>query len=353
MAKTEQAATCDAEATEQVGREKLRGFLQQMQLIRRFEERAAREYASGRISGFCHLYIGQEGVAVGALGALEPRDHVITAYRDHGHALLRGCTPRAVMAELMGKVTGAARGRGGSMHMFNPEQRFHGGHGIVGGHIPLATGFAFASAYEQRGDVTICFFGEGAMNQGAFYESLNLASLWNLPAVYVIENNQYAMGTPLSRASAISDLAMKATAFGMEGEVVDGMDVTLVNACIARAAKRAREEHRPTLIEARCYRFRGHSMSDPAKYRTKDEVDERKAHDPITLATHTLLERKWASEDEVKGWDDEAKDAAADAAEFAADSPQPSLSDLGRYVYAEPLSWRLDDAMTPHVREEG
>ncbi|MEZ4269220.1 MAG: pyruvate dehydrogenase (acetyl-transferring) E1 component subunit alpha [Myxococcota bacterium] len=352
MAKTEQAAVCDGEAADLVGRERLREYLKQMQLIRRFEERAAREYAAGRISGFCHLYIGQEGVAVGALGALEARDHVVTAYRDHGHALLRGCSARGVMAELMGKVTGVARGRGGSMHMFNAEERFHGGHGIVGGHIPLATGFAFASAYEQKGDVSICFFGEGAMNQGAFYESLNLASLWKLPAIYVIENNQYAMGTPLSRASAISDLASKASAFGMEGEVVDGMDVTLVHACIARAAKRAREERRPTLIEARCYRFRGHSMSDPAKYRTKDEVDERKEHDPISLATNTLLQREWASADEIEAWDAEAKETAADASEFAIDSPQPSVSDLGRYVYAEPLGWTPDEAMTPHVRTE-
>jgi pyruvate dehydrogenase E1 component alpha subunit len=257
------------------------------------------------------------------------------------------------MAELFGKDTGCARGLGGSMHFFDAETNFMGGWGIVGGHLALAAGAAFKSKYTGDGRVSICFFGEGAMNQGAFYESLNLASLWKLPAVFVIENNQYAMGTPLSRASAISDLASKASAFGMEGEVVDGMDVTLVHACIARAAKRAREERRPTLVEARCYRFRGHSMSDPAKYRTKDEVEERKTHDPIALASHTLVAEGWATQDELDAWDEAAKEAAADASEFAIDSPQPGIAELGSYVYADPLGWKRDDAMTPHVREEG
>jgi pyruvate dehydrogenase E1 component alpha subunit len=351
MPEAQSKPLCNADATEALGQERLRTFLKQMQSIRRFEERAARDYARGAISGFCHLYIGQEAVAVGALGAAETRDHVITAYRDHGHALLRGCSPRSIMAELYGKVTGCARGRGGSMHMFAPENRFHGGHGIVGGHIPLATGMGFASSYEGRDDATLCFFGDGALNQGAFYESLNLASLWDLPVIYLIENNAYAMGTPLSRASAISDLSTKAKAFGMHGEVVDGMDVAATWQTVGEAIKRAREEKRPTLLEVRCYRFRGHSMSDPAKYRSSEEVAEKKAGDPIVLAVNTLLDRGWATEEEIKAWDQEAKGNAADASEFAEASPEPDLKDLGAYVYANPQQWRPDEATTPHERD--
>jgi len=352
MSKPEDAATerplCDPKATEQVGKKRLRKFAQQMRSIRRFEERAAREYASGRISGFCHLYIGQEAVAVGAVGATEEKDHIITAYRDHGHALIRGVTPRGAMAELMGKVTGCARGRGGSMHMFAVEQGFHGGHGIVGAHIPLAAGFGFASKYEQRGEVTVCFFGEGALNQGAFYESLNLASLWDLPVVFICENNRYAMGTALERASAVSDLYTKADAFGMAGDVVNGNDVTLTWECVKKAVDRARNESRPTFIEARCYRYRGHSMSDPAKYRTRDEVNEQKALDPLLLAENTLVDRGWATEDEITAWDKEAKAAAADASDFAIESPEPDLKDIGEYVYANPQQWAPDRYTFPH-----
>ncbi|MFT7580981.1 MAG: pyruvate dehydrogenase E1 component alpha subunit [Myxococcota bacterium] len=349
--KADQLELCDGEATDAFGKEKLRAAYEQMTRIRRFEERAAREYASGRISGFCHLYIGQEAVAVGSIAALENADHVITAYRDHGHALLRGCTPRNVMAELFGKVTGCAKGRGGSMHMFAVESGFHGGHGIVGGHIPLATGLAFASKYEERGEVTVCYFGEGALNQGAFYESLNLASLWSLPCVYIVENNRYAMGTSLERASAVVDLYKKADGFGMPGEAINGMDVTLMWQATEKAAKLAREQNRPSFIEARCYRYRGHSMSDPAKYRAKSEVDDYKQIDPIQLVRRTLLDRKWATEDELKAWDAAAKAAAADAAEFALDSPQPDLKDVGRYVYTNPQQWTPDAITTPHHRD--
>ena len=351
MAASETTMLCDEAATDAVGSERLRTMVQEMMSIRRFEERAAREYAMGHISGFCHLYIGQEGVAVGAVNALKPDDHVITTYRDHGHALIRGCNPRSVMSELMGKATGCSRGRGGSMHLFAPEQNFHGGHGIVGAHIPLAVGFAFASKYEGRDDVALCFFGEGAINQGAFYESVNLASLWDLPVILICENNYYAMGTPLSRASAISDLYTKAAGFNIEGTMVDGMDVCKMWACINEAVRRGREESRPTLIEARCYRFRGHSMSDPAKYRSKEEVDERKANDPIVLASQTLLARGWATEDELKSWDDAAKAAAVDGAEFAQQSPEPDLSTVGDYVYKTPLSWTADEGTTPHRRD--
>jgi pyruvate dehydrogenase E1 component alpha subunit len=351
MSQAPERPVCEAEAANLVGRDLLRKMQQEMQRIRRFEERAAREYAAGRISGFCHLYIGEEGVAVGALAATRPSDHVITAYRDHGHALLRGCTPRGVMAELFGKVTGVSHGRGGSMHLFAPEAGFHGGHGIVGAHIPLATGFGFASAYREKDDVTLCFFGEGAINQGAFYESLNLASLWKLPVVYICENNEYAMGTPLHRASAISDLYQKAEAFGMPGEVLDGMDVCATHRGVKEAIDRARVQRTPTLIEARCYRFRGHSMSDPAKYRTVDEVEKRRGNDPLVLAANTLLARGWATEAEIEAWDEEAKRAAVDAAEYALASPLPDLKDLDAYVYADPLGWRPDEATTPHERK--
>ena len=339
---------CDTDAADELGREKLRDLTREMQLIRRFEERCAREYASGKISGFCHLYIGQEAVAVGAVGATQPQDHVITAYRDHGHALIRGCTPRAVMAELFGKVTGSAKGRGGSMHLFSVEKNFHGGHGIVGAHLPLATGFAFSSAYQDNGEVTVCFFGEGAINQGAFYESLNLASLWNLPIVYICENNGYAMGTALNRASAISDLYTKAAGFGMEGYVADGMDVCHMHHVTKAAVERARKDRRPTLIEARCYRYRGHSMSDPAKYRSKEELAEKKTSDAITMASNTLVFRGWATEEEIKAWDKEAKAAAVDAAEFADASPEPDLKDVGNYVYVDPMGWTPDTGTFPH-----
>jgi pyruvate dehydrogenase E1 component alpha subunit len=322
-----------------------------MVTIRRFEERSAREYASGRISGFCHLYIGQEAVAVGALLATRPSDHVITAYREHGHALIRGCTPRSAMAELFGKVTGCAHGRGGSMHMFAASEGFHGGHGIVGAHIPLATGMGWAARYQGRDDVTLCFFGEGALNQGAFYESLNLASLWKLPVVYIVENNKYAMGTALERASAVTDLWKKAEGFAMDGVLLDGMDVARTFATVAEAIARARGESRPTFIEARCYRFRGHSMSDPAKYRTPQEVDDFKQVDPIQLCRASLLFKGWATEAEVEAWDEAALEAAADAAAFAKDSPQPRLEDVGSYVYSNPLGWRPDEATFPHRRD--
>ena len=237
------------------------------------------------------------------------------------------------------------------MHMFAAHNNFHGGHGIVGGHVPLATGMGFASRYEERGEVTICFLGEGAMNQGAFYESLNLASLWDLPVIYVIENNKYAMGTSLERASATVDLASKAAGFNMPGVVVDGMDVAAMWTCIGEAADRARNDNRPTLIEAQCYRYRGHSMSDPAKYRTKNEVDDFKTRDPIVMGVTTLLAEGWATEEEVKSWDKEAKAVAADAAEFAAASPEPDLKDVAEYVYKEPMQWRADEATTPHLRD--
>jgi len=341
---------CDDDAAQAMGGEALRRAFREMSTIRRFEERAAREYAAGRISGFCHLYIGQEAVAVGALGAARGTDHVITAYRDHGHALLRGCTPRSCMAELFGKATGCARGRGGSMHMFSAAHAYHGGHGIVGAHIPLATGMGFASKFQGKDDVTLCFFGEGALNQGAFYESLNLASLWSLPVIFIVENNKYAMGTALERASAVTDLWRKAEGFAMDGVLLDGMDVAQTWQVIGQAIARGRTQMRPTFVEARCYRFRGHSMSDPAKYRTSAEVDDFKQVDPIALCKASLLHFAWATEDELETWDEEALDAAADAAKFALESPEPRLEDVGDWVYANPQGFRPDEATFPHTR---
>lgn len=350
--KLHQEDRCDDAAADKLGAARMRLAFQQMSSIRRFEERAAREYASGRISGFCHLYIGQEAVAVGSLLATRPSDHVITAYRDHGHALIRGCTPRGAMSELFGKVTGSAHGRGGSMHMFAAEHGFHGGHGIVGAHIPLATGMGWAAKYQQRDDVTLCFFGEGALNQGAFYESLNLASLWKLPVIYIVENNKYAMGTALERASAVTDLWKKAEGFAMAGVLLDGMDVARTWLAVDEAVARARAEAKPTFIEARCYRFRGHSMSDPAKYRTQQEVDDFKNVDPIQMCRASLLFKGWATEAELEAWDEEAQDVATDAAAFAKDSPQPRLADVGEYVYSNPGTWRPDEATFPHHRDE-
>ena len=237
------------------------------------------------------------------------------------------------------------------MHMFAAKAGFHGGHGIVGAHLPIAAGMAWASRYEQRGEVTLCYFGDGALNQGAFYESLNLASLWHLPVIYIVENNRYAMGTALERASAISDLYKKAEGFGMHGEVVDGMDVAKMWQVTAEAVERARTDSRPTFLEARCYRYRGHSMSDPQKYRTKEEVEDYKQIDPILLTERTLLDRGWATAAELEAWDEEAQAAAADAAEFAADSPEPRLEDVGAYVYSEPLTWHPAEATTPHRRD--
>lgn len=344
----EPTTACDERSADLLGRDQLRAFTRRMMEVRRFEETAARVYSQGKVSGFCHLYIGQEGVAVGSMGAAEPQDHVITAYRDHGHALLRGGNPRSVMAELMGKVNGTSRGRGGSMHLFDRAARFHGGHGIVGGHIPLAVGYAWAARAQGEDAVTLCYFGEGAINQGAFYESMNLASLWDLPVVFVCENNRYAMGTAQERASAISDLYTKAAAFGMPGEVVDGMDVAATWRATRRAVDRARKDHRPTLIEARCYRYRGHSMSDPAMYRTRKELEVHKREDPIQRAQETLRARGWVSDDELAAWDAAAREAAREAAEFASASPEPRLESVGDYVYMEPLSWRPDEGMEPH-----
>src|SRR5438128_3515018 len=269
-------------------RETLLAMFRQMLLIRRFEEKCAESYSLGKIGGFCHLYIGQEAVGVGAISALRPDDYVLTSYREHGQAIAKGISPDAVMAELYGKATGCSRGKGGSMHLFDAKLNFLCGHAIVCGQIPLATGVAFACKYKETDQVTLCFFGEAAVNQGAFHESLNMAQLWKLPCIYICENNMYGMGTSLERAMSSQDVASKACAYELASESVDGMDVLKMREATRRAIKRAREESLPTLLEARTYRYMGHSMSDPGKYRTRAEIEKYQERDPIKILTKTM-----------------------------------------------------------------
>jgi len=315
----------------------LRTLLEQMLLVRRFEEKAAELYTLGKIGGFCHLYIGQEAVAVGALSATEPQDYVFASYREHGHALVRGLDPGAVMAELCGKQTGVSEGKGGSMHLFSKEHNFLGGHAIVGGQIPLAVGAAFAAKYLKEPRVTLCFFGEAAVNIGSFHESLNLAALWKLPVVFICENNRFGMGTPIERASALYDLSQKACAYNMARTWVDGMNVLAVRETVRAAVARARLNYAPTLIEARTYRFMGHSMSDPSHghYRTKSEVEEQRRHDPIRQLSAAML--TLAAVDQ--GWLDEAdrkvRATVEEAAAYAERSPAPGPEELTTDVYAE------------------
>jgi pyruvate dehydrogenase E1 component alpha subunit len=310
-----------------MNKEKKIEMYRSMLLIRRFEERAAQMYGMQKIGGFCHLYIGQEAVAVGTVAALNEDDYYISSYRDHGHILAKGTDPKPVMAELFGKATGVSKGKGGSMHLFDVEKGFMGGHGIVAGQIPVATGFGFAIKYQKQNKVAVCSFGEGAVHQGAFHESLNLAKLWNLPVIYMIENNRYGMGTPLERASAIWDLSQKAASYDMARATVDGMDAIKVYNCVKEAVDRARNDKEPTLIEARTYRFKGHSMSDPVHghYRTKDEVEDQKLQDPIELFKQKLLKTKILSGESVKEIEQEVKKAVMDSVKFAEESPLPPL----------------------------
>jgi len=302
-----------------------------MAKIRRFEEEAARLYTEKKIGGFLHLYIGQEAVAVGALSVLRDEDYVITAYRCHGHYLARGGSARAGMAELMGKETGCAKGRGGSMHFYDIPRRFMGGWGIVGAQIPLAAGFAFAEKYKGTDNVAICFMGDGAVNIGPFHEGLSIASIWGIPVVYVIENNYFAMGTPLEKTSATEDLSIRALGYPMARDTVDGHDVFAVRAAIHTAAKRAREQKLPTLIEAKTYRYRGHSMADPAKYRTAQDVESWKSRDPIkTLAEKLDALGMKGARDLI---DQEIEDEVQDAVKFAEESPFPNAQTALDYVY--------------------
>lgn len=310
------------------------GYLHSMLMQRRFEEKCAEAYAIGKIGGFCHLYIGQEAVSTGTMALLRPDDYVITAYRDHGLALARGMTPREVMAELFGRAAGCSGGKGGSMHLFDSKLNFLGGHGIVGGHIPIATGVGFAISYRGGDQVCICFFGEAAVNIGAFHEALNMASLWNLPVVFVIENNRYGMGTAIARSTAQQDVVKRAEAYAMIGTSIDGQDVFAVNEEIGAAVERARKEHRPTLVEVRTTRFMGHSMSDAASgtYRSKEELDQSMQRDPIVLLKQKMMSDGMLTEDDYKKMDDEAKAVAQDSWDFADASPEPAPEELFTHV---------------------
>ena len=323
-------------AADSVDRDQMLEFYRQMLLIRRFEERAGQLYGMGLIGGFCHLYIGQEAVAVGVQSVKEKGDQIITAYRDHGHMLACGMDPKEVMAELTGRATGVSRGKGGSMHMFSVENDFYGGHGFVGAQVSLGTGLALANKYKGNDKVTFCYFGDGAANQGQVYESFNMAELWKLPVVYLIENNQYAMGTSIERSSSEVHLYKRGISFNIPGEEVDGMDVLAVRDAAEKAADHARSGKGPIILEMKTYRYRGHSMSDPMKYRTREEMEEiRKTRDPIDHVAQRIQAEGWADEAELKAIDNEAKRIVMEAAEFARSSPEPELKELMTDIYTE------------------
>jgi pyruvate dehydrogenase E1 component alpha subunit len=316
--------------------EAFKRYYQDMLLIRRFEERAGQMYGMGLIGGFCHLYIGQEAVVVGMQAALQEGDTIVTSYRDHGHMLACGMDPKGVMAELTGRRCGYSHGKGGSMHMFSRERNFYGGHGIVGAQVPIGTGLAFSHRYRDDGHISVTYLGDGAINQGQVYESFNMASLWKLPVVYVIENNRYGMGTSVSRASARTDLFHRGVPYGIPGEQVDGMDVVAVNEAGLVACEHARSGQGPIILEMLTYRYRGHSMSDPAKYRTKEEVDRmRTEHDPISHLRQRLVDGRVATDDELKQIEKRTRDLVAEAAQYAQDCPEPDPSELWTDVLAE------------------
>jgi len=307
----------------------LLSFYNDMLLIRRFEEKAGQLYGMGQIAGFCHLYIGQEAVVIGTRASMIEGDQMITGYRDHGHMLACGMQARGVMAELTGRAGGYSRGKGGSMHMFSTEKHFYGGHGIVGAQVPIGAGLALSNKYKNNGNVSLAFFGDGASNQGQVYEAFNMAKLWSLPVVFVIENNQYAMGTSVIRSSAETELHKRGSSFEIKGIQVDGMNVLEVRDATKKAIEHARGGKGPMILEMKTYRYRGHSMSDPAKYRTRDEVTKtRSERDPIDMVKNRLIEEGWATEDTLKSIDKEIKLIVSDAAEFAQTSPEPDASEL-------------------------
>ncbi|MCH7944117.1 MAG: pyruvate dehydrogenase (acetyl-transferring) E1 component subunit alpha [Proteobacteria bacterium] len=323
-------------ASTKIGASELLAYYREMLLIRRFEEKAGQMYGMGLIGGFCHLYIGQEAVVVGMENAITQDDAVITSYRDHGHMLARGMDPKGVMAELTGRRGGYSKGKGGSMHMFSTERNFYGGNGIVGAQVPLGVGIAFAYKYRESSRICLTYFGEGAANQGQVYESFNMASLWKLPVVFVIENNGYAMGTSIARAKAGTEIFRRGDAFGIPGMEVDGMDVIQVAAAGLEATAHCRAGKGPILMEMKTYRYRGHSMSDPAKYRTRDEVQKVRAQrDPIEQLRKRMLDEKFANETAFKDIDREIKSVIAGAAEFAQNSPEPDPSELFTDVLVE------------------
>jgi pyruvate dehydrogenase E1 component alpha subunit len=312
-----------------------RELLRQMLLIRRFEEKAAQMYGLRKIGGFCHLYIGQEAVAVGSIAALDlARDYVVTAYRDHGHALACGMDPKSLMAELFGKATGCSKGKGGSMHFFDAARHFLGGNGIVGAQIPVATGVGLACRERGEGGVVACFFGDGAIHQGSFHESLNMARIWNLPVIYLCENNQYGMGTDFRRVSSVTDFAALGASYSIPGRLVNGMDVLEVHREMSEAVARVRTSSVPELLEVRTYRYRGHSMSDPAKYRTPDELESYKRQDPIAVLAGALKAKGELDDAGLAALDDEAKAACEEAVRFAEESPEPAAAALYEDILA-------------------
>jgi len=319
-----------------VSAEELLGYYRDMLLIRRFEEKAGQLYGMGLIGGFCHLYIGQEAVVVGLEAATKEGDKRITSYRDHGHMLACGMDPKGVMAELTGREGGYSKGKGGSMHMFSKEKHFYGGHGIVGAQVPLGAGLAFSDKYRGNDNVTFAYFGDGAANQGQVYEAFNMAALWDLPVIFVIENNQYAMGTAQNRSTSTPDLYTRGEAFGISGQTVDGMDVLAVKEASEKAIAHCRAGKGPYILEVKTYRYRGHSMSDPAKYRTREEVQKmRDERDPIDHVRDMLLTGKHASEDDLKAIDKEIKAIVNESAEFSKQSPEPALEELWTDIYAD------------------
>jgi pyruvate dehydrogenase E1 component alpha subunit len=318
-----------------LGESELLELYRRMTLIRRFEDKTAEMYARGKITGFCHLYAGEEAVAVGAIYALYDKDYVVSTYREHGHCLAKGAAPRGVMAELFGKATGISHGRGGSMHLFDLDRRFMGGYAIVGGGLPLAVGLGLSNSYKEEPGVVCCFFGDGALPQGAFHESLNMASLWKLPVIFICENNHYGMGTLVQNAICQEELYRFAEPYKMPGVRVDGMDVIEVYKATVEAAARAREGEGPSLIEAITYRFRGHSMSDPAEYRSKREERIWQDRDPIKNLRRRLLGERRVPESRLETIDREVSAAIDDAVKFADESPEPQLSDLARNVYVD------------------
>jgi pyruvate dehydrogenase E1 component alpha subunit len=310
-------------------------WYRQMVLIRRFEQRSAELYQQGKVGGFLHLYIGQEAIAVGTIGARQEGDHVITAYRDHGHALAVGTDPKAVMAEMLGKATGVSKGKGGSMHLVNVEERFWGGYAVVGGHLPLAAGIALAEQYRGTDNVVMCYFGDGSSNIGYFHEALNLAGVWDLPVLWVAENNQYGMGTAVSRASAVSKMVQKASAYGMKGKSVDGMNVLEVHKATQAALKAIRAGKGPQFLEMITYRYEGHSMGDPLRYRTKEEVEKWREDDPIGMLERHILAEGIAAQDELDSIDASVEEEIDEAVRFAEESPLPSPEALFSNIYVE------------------
>ncbi len=333
--KTPEKSTKATKAGAQYPRETYMYWYESMQLMRKFEEKAGQLYGQQKIRGFCHLYIGQEACAAGSVTALEKGDKYITAYRDHAHPLALGTSPNAVMAELFAKSTGVSKGKGGSMHMFDREVGFMGGHGIVGAQIPLGAGIAFAEKYNKTGKLCICYMGDGAVRQGAFHEALNMAMLWKLPVIFAIENNGYAMGTAVKRSSNVVELYTLGEAYDMPSEPVDAMSVEAVHEAVSRAAERARAGEGPTLLEFRTYRYRGHSMSDPMKYRTREEVEEYKMRDPIEQVRKSILDNKFATEEALEAIDQKVKEQVEESVRFAEESPYPDPSEAFKDVYVQ------------------